>query len=295
MQNKIIKLFDISGSERDMTGAEYVNMLSKKELKKIKSFLTKINGKHVLLHMGSSSYYIGEVISVEKKSELSFVFNGYDVFSNHVNIVKNEKILVDHVIDHKVIANNESYNKKMAFLNDTINIFKDFSLKAENVSTLNLDYEIFSEIKQVNISNLSLTLEDLETTYKDAKIKDIIESFVLEAQTKNKMFDNIKAKVNEVVNKIIITKDKNTLISIPLLVDDSMAIYGKSLIITNDTDLLISCFPLNRIDLSNFKSLPSYVVNDNSFNNYFKGKINVIINTLTSYEKEFSILFGTEQ
>ena len=59
MQNKTIKLFDILESEREMTGFEYVTMLSKKEVKKVKAFLTKINGRYVLLRMEKGSYYIG--------------------------------------------------------------------------------------------------------------------------------------------------------------------------------------------------------------------------------------------
>lgn len=295
MQNKTIKLFDILESDREMTGFEYVSMLSKKEVKKVKAFLTKINGKHVLLRMEKGSYYIGEVVSVEKKSELSFVFNGYDVFSDHVSLIENKNIVIDHVLDCKLFTDDTSYNKKMSFLNEVVNTLKDFSLKYNDVSKSKLDYGIFSDESYIDISELMVSLDDLGTKYKDMKISELIVTFVENAKGKNENFAKIKRKVEKIINKIVVTKDKNTLVSIPLTFDDEpMSIYGRSLIIS-DNNFLISCFPLIKIDLSNFKDIDSYIVNDNKFNAYFKDKFNLIINTLTSYEKEFSILFGREQ
>lgn len=294
MQNKTIRLFDILESDREMTGFEYVSMLSKKEVKKVKAFLTKINGRHVLIRMNQSSYYIGEVVSVNKKDEFSFIFNGYDVFSNHVGLVENKNIVIDHVLDCKLFADDTSYNKKMSFLNDVVNTLKDFSLKYNDVSKSKLDYGIFSDESYVDISELRVSLDDLGTKYKDMKISELIETFVENAKGKNEKFAKIKRKVEKIINKIVVTKDKNTLVSIPLTFDDKpMSIYGRSLIIS-DNSFLISCFPLIKIDLSKFKDINSYVANDNKFNAYFKDKFNLIINTLTSYEKEFSILFGRE-
>ena len=201
-----IDLLQLSEEEKKMTASEFVSMLSKKEVKKVKAFLTKINGRHVLIRMNQASYYIGEVVSIEKKSELSFVFNGYDVFSDHVSLIENKNIVIDHVLDCKLFTDDTSYNKKMSFLNEVVNTLKDFSLKYNDVSKSKLDYDIFSDESYIDISELMVSLDDLGTKYKDMKISELIVTFVENAKGKNENFAKIKRKVEKIINKIVVTK-----------------------------------------------------------------------------------------
>lgn len=295
INNLSIKIFDVPEKERNLTGSEYTELLLKNNNKKVKQFLNKINGKKILF-TNDYSYFLGEVLSIEKKNELSFLFNGFKINLVSFEEVNNKTFIVDNILKHKIIQEETFFNNKLSFFQNAINSLKEFSNEFNDVAKNDVDYSQFlnENISLINVEDISISFDKLNTTYSNMCINDIINELSLDIQNNNDKFNKIKDYYNTFINKIIVTSGANTLVSIPLKIDENLKLFGSYLVINKENFSVLASFPLSVIGIDKFKEMPSYITTDDNFNEKYKKVITQIINTLSSYNKEFSILLETD-
>ena len=288
--NKIY-LNNISSSDLDLTGYEYITNLLKKNRRKILSFLNSVYNNNVIIHIGYQ-YLIGVVNSINKSKDTdpSMTFDGFCLGINSFKRMKNIEIKLNETPSHALISNFsnnpiEYINNFIEIENSLLSIKKDF--KTFHKANINLNIDDF--VNLINYNNNIVTLDELSGIYKDIKIKDII------TEKKNKLLNiesinnSICEKLYDLVNKIVICDDDNStsIYYILSLDENNMSLYGREVSIKNYDNFFINYNQFCKIDLKLLNNNGITIIDD-SFNKLTGDIITKSINILSKEFKNLS-------